>query len=53
MRYLTFGTILAGIGLGEADAFRLVFVDGVISESASRVEGLTDGAYVGSICKNS
>lgn len=31
VRYLTFGTILAGIGLGEADAFRLVFVDGVIS----------------------
>lgn len=39
------------LGLGETEAFRLVFVDGVISESLSKVEGLSGGAYVGSVCK--
>jgi hypothetical protein len=40
----------SGLGLDGTEAFRLVFVDGVISESLSKVDGLTEGAYVGSIC---
>jgi hypothetical protein len=42
--------LVAGLGLDGTEAFRLVFVDGVISESLSKVDGLSEGAYVGSIC---
>lgn len=42
---------MTGLGLDETETFRLVFVDGVISESLSKLDGLSDGAYVGSICK--
>lgn len=42
---------MAGLGLDETETFRLVFVDGVISETLSTVDGLSDGAYVGSICE--
>lgn len=48
---LIFAALVAGLGLDETETFRLVFVDGVISESLSKVDGLSDGAYVGSICK--
>lgn len=41
----------SGLDLDETETFRLVFIDGVISESHSKLDGLSDGAYVGSICK--
>lgn len=40
----------AGLGLDEMETFRLVFVDGVISESLSKLDDVCNGAYIGSIC---
>lgn len=43
--------LLSGLNLDDVEAYRLVFIDGVISESLSTLEGLSDGTFVGSICK--
>jgi Fe-S cluster assembly protein SufD len=38
-----------GQNLGEVEALRLVFIDGVISESLSSLDGLPDMSFIGSI----
>ena len=51
LRSLFSVALVADLGVDETESFRLVFVDGVISEYLSKVDGLSDGSYVGSICK--
>lgn len=43
-------TLFADLSLSDVQSTRLVFIDGVVSESLSNLEDLPKGAFVGSIC---